>query len=92
MSSENNPFYEEALDAQRLAADSFARNTARTKIMNGLDNQEKQRIRLGWQCPECFGPIIEPRTRTLFSCLTCGAQWDGTAPQFSSHPEPEITT
>ena len=30
MGSENNPFYEEALDAQRLAADSFARNTART--------------------------------------------------------------
>ena len=33
MSSENNPFYEEALDAQRLAADSFARNTARTATM-----------------------------------------------------------
>jgi hypothetical protein len=30
MSSENNLFYEEALDAQRLAADSFARNTTMT--------------------------------------------------------------
>ncbi len=28
MSSESNLFYEEALDAQRLAADSFARNMA----------------------------------------------------------------
>ena len=28
MSSENNLFYEEALDAQRLAADSFARHMA----------------------------------------------------------------
>jgi hypothetical protein len=33
--------------------------------------------------------MVAPRTRTLFSCLTCGAQWDGTAPQFRSHAEPE---
>lgn len=53
MSSENNPFYEEALDAQRLAADSFARNTARTTaIMDGLPDLVLPQISLNGSHPD----------------------------------------
>jgi hypothetical protein len=53
MGSENNPFYEEALDAQRLAADSFARNTARTTaIMDGLPDLVLPQISLNGSHPD----------------------------------------
>ena len=53
MSSENNLFYEEALDAQRLAADSFARNTARTTtIMDGLPDLVLPQISLNGSHPD----------------------------------------
>ena len=53
MSSENNLFYEEALEAQRLAADSFARNTARTTaIMDGLPDLVLPQISLNGSHPD----------------------------------------
>ena len=53
MSSENNLFYEEALDAQRLAADSFARNTARTTaVMDGLPDLVLPQISLNGSHPD----------------------------------------
>ena len=53
MSSENNPFYEEALDAQRLAADSFARNTARTTaIMDGLPDLVLPQVSINGSHPD----------------------------------------
>jgi len=52
MSSENNPFYEEALDAQRLAADSFARNTARTTIMDSLPDLVLPQVSINGSHPD----------------------------------------
>ena len=53
MSSENNLFYEEALDAQRLAADSFARNTApRTTIMDGLPDLVLPQVSINGSHPD----------------------------------------
>jgi hypothetical protein len=52
MSSENNPFYEEAIDAQRLAADSFARNTARTTTMNGLPDLVLPQVSINGSHPD----------------------------------------
>ena len=53
MSSENNLFYEDELDAQRLAADSFARNTARTTaIMDGLPDLVLPQISLNGSHPD----------------------------------------
>ena len=58
MSSENNLFYEEALDAQRLAADSFARNTApRTTIMDGLPDLVLPQVSINGSHPDdLFAP------------------------------------
>ena len=37
--------------------------------------QEKSRIRLGWQCPECFG--VQVTNRDIgWQCHDCGACWD----------------
>jgi len=52
MGSENNPFYEEALDAQRLAADSFARNTARKTIMDGLPDLVLPQVSINGSHPD----------------------------------------
>ena len=53
MSSENNPFYEEALDAQRLAADSFARNTApRNVIMDSLPDLVLPQVSINGSHPD----------------------------------------
>jgi len=53
MGSENNLFYEEALDAQRLAADSFARNTApRTTIMDGLPDLVLPQVSINGSHPD----------------------------------------
>lgn len=43
--------------------------------------QEAARIRLGWQCPECFGVNIENRMSRFqaqpigFTCNDCGCQF-----------------
>jgi hypothetical protein len=43
--------------------------------------QEAARIRLGWQCPECFGVNIENRMSRFqaqpigFLCADCGCQF-----------------
>jgi hypothetical protein len=55
----------------------------------GYTTDEKARIRIGMQCPECFGAQTEPRSnnpfeRHLFRCADCGAQWFASAPQFQS--------
>ena len=52
MSSENNPFYEEALDAQRLAADSFARHTARKAIMDALPDLVLPQVSINGSHPD----------------------------------------
>ncbi len=53
MGSENNLFYGEALEAQRLAADSFARHTARTTaIMDGLPDLVLPQISLNGSHPD----------------------------------------
>ena len=52
MSSENNLFYEEALEAQRLAADSFARNTARKAIMDSLPDLVLPQVSINGSHPD----------------------------------------
>jgi hypothetical protein len=42
--------------------------------------EEQQRIRAGWQCPECYGARIQARTSPFqpnngFLCVECGCQW-----------------
>ena len=52
MTSENNLFYEDELEAQRLAADSFARNTARTTIMDGLPDLVLPQVSINGSHPD----------------------------------------
>jgi beta-glucosidase-like glycosyl hydrolase len=52
MSSENNPFYEDELDAQRLAADSFARHTARKAIMDSLPDLVLPQVSINGSHPD----------------------------------------
>jgi len=38
---------------------------------------EKTRVRMGLQCPECFGVNTDKRAEaSKFQCLDCGCQWD----------------
>jgi len=38
---------------------------------------EKSRVRMGIQCPECFGVNTGKRAEaSKFQCLDCGCQWD----------------
>jgi predicted RNA-binding Zn-ribbon protein involved in translation (DUF1610 family) len=44
--------------------------------------QERERIRRGFQCPECHGVrVLEMKyphwLRNQFQCQECGAQWKG---------------
>jgi hypothetical protein len=37
---------------------------------------ERLRVNMGWQCPECFGPNVETPERQQHICQDCGCQWD----------------
>jgi ribosomal protein L37AE/L43A len=51
----------------------------------GYTGEEKARIRLGFQCPECFGAATEQRSGTAFQCRDCEAQWHAADTQFQNH-------
>ena len=46
-----------------------------TKI-NLPSADERLRVNMGWQCPECFGVNIDTPERHHFTCRDCGCQWD----------------
>ena len=55
---------------------------------NRLTKEERARMRLGMQCPECHGVHVEslprqPHDPRRFQCLECGCQWRSDAPQFA---------
>lgn len=45
------------------------------------DDAERERIKAGLQCPECFGPQVKTRRQRGhdrvdgFLCTNCGCQW-----------------
>jgi len=39
---------------------------------------EKIRVNMGWQCPECSSAKVESReTQYKYQCRECGCNWDG---------------
>jgi hypothetical protein len=45
--------------------------------LDRIFSDEKLRVRLGIQCPECFGVRTDkPANASQFQCLECGCQWD----------------
>ena len=45
--------------------------------------EERARVNIGWQCPECFGTNIDtPQYRNVYvepkkyTCRDCGCVWD----------------
>lgn len=58
-----------------------------TPVRRELDNfampiQEPERIKLGFQCPECHGVRVTPQPRQphdphRYQCEECGCQWQG---------------
>jgi hypothetical protein len=48
--------------------------------IESLQDMTDRHVRLGWQCPECYGVQIEPRLDCIgrphgFQCQECGCQW-----------------
>ena len=46
---------------------------------DAIGEENKARVRIGLQCPECWGVRTDKRPEdTKFQCLECGCRWDRT--------------
>jgi DNA-directed RNA polymerase subunit RPC12/RpoP len=46
---------------------------------------EKIRVNMGWQCPECSGVRVASPVQYKYECGECGCNWDG-----SRYPLPSL--